>query len=57
MPLENGKDKEGHFYRWGRSGKKYYYPPKNEFLRYQARWSALRQGKAVEMHYNTVRNF
>jgi len=57
MPLVNGKDKEGHFYRWGRSGKKYYYPVGNSFLRDQARWRALRQGRAVEMHYNYVRNF
>ena len=57
MPLRNGRDKNGSFYVWGRHGKKYYYPAGNELLRMRARWSALRQGRAVELHKNYVRTF
>jgi hypothetical protein len=57
MPLVQGKDKNGNFFKWGRHGHKYYYPSGNEFLKMEARWRALRQGRAVEMHYNYARNF
>jgi hypothetical protein len=30
MPVKNGNDSKGPFYRWGDSGKKYYYATNNE---------------------------
>jgi hypothetical protein len=46
MPLQNGKDKKGHFFRWGKTGKKYYYRTKEERL--LAKRKALKQGYAIE---------
>ena len=57
MPLVKGKDKEGHFYRWGRHGKRYYYQVGNKLSEMEASWRALRQGKVIEMRMNMIRNF
>ena len=57
MPLVKGKDKEGHFYRWGRHGKRYYYEVGNKLSEMEASWRALRQGKVIEMRMNMIRNF
>lgn len=27
MPIHSGKDRQGYFYQWGETGKKYYYDP------------------------------
>lgn len=27
MPIHSGKDRQGYFYQWGQTGKKYYYDP------------------------------
>lgn len=54
MPVERGRDKDGTFYRWGKSGKKYYYTPNNKQSREQAKTKALRQGRAIKasQHYH-----
>lgn len=47
MPVHRGKDKEGCFYQWGNSGKKYYYICNNSKSRDQAKKKAERQGRAI----------
>ena len=37
IPVINGSDSNGRFYRWGKSGKKYYYTPNNEKSREDAK--------------------
>ena len=47
MPAYRGRDSKGPFYRWGQSGKKYYYTAGNKQSRERARQKALRQGRAI----------
>lgn len=46
MPVENGEDKYGSYFRWGR-GKKYYYIVGNKRSRDYAKLKAQRQGRVV----------
>jgi len=52
MPVEQGSTtKDGKrvgFFRWGKSGKKYYYRPKNEKSRTRAKRLAAMQGRAIK---------
>lgn len=50
MPIQNGKDKNGPFYRWGFTGAKYYYLPGNVKSRENARARTMKQARAIEMH-------
>ena len=47
MPVASGKDSKGSFYRWGSSGKKYYYTPGNKASQGAARKKAAAQGAAA----------
>ncbi len=47
MPIHRGKDKNGPFYRWGESGKKYYYKPNNVESREAAHKKAWAQARAI----------
>lgn len=47
MPVELGKDKEGCFARWGKSGAKYHYTCGNEDARNSAKQKAYKQGLAI----------
>jgi len=46
MPVEKGKDSKGKFYRWGKSGKKYYYSDRSSETR--AKNKASKQGRAIK---------
>jgi len=46
MPVQNGSDSKGKFYRWGKSGKKYYYSDGVSETR--AKNKALKQGRAIK---------
>lgn len=48
MPVERGKDTVGSFFRWGTSGKKYYYTSGSARSRDYAREKAARQGRAIK---------
>jgi len=50
MPVRRGKDSKGPFYRWGFSGKKYYYLSGNKRSREVAFRKAFIQGKAIQWH-------
>jgi len=47
MPVEIGYDKDGPFYRWGKSGRRYHYTPGNKASRKRAKAKAEQQGKAI----------
>lgn len=47
MPAEKHRGKNGSFYRWGKSGKKYYYTAGNKESRELAKKKANRQGLAI----------
>lgn len=47
MPVELGRDKEGCFAKWGKSGAKYHYTCGNEVSRNNAKEKAYKQGLAV----------
>ena len=46
MPVVHGKDKDGKFFRYGKSGKKYYY--KTEIGKKRAKSLAMKQGRAIK---------
>lgn len=48
MPTERGKDTKGAFFKWGSSGKKYYYRASSKRSRDLARQKANRQGRAIK---------
>jgi hypothetical protein len=48
MPVRRGKDKDGAYYQWGESGKKYRYQTGNDSSREAAKTKAEKQGKAVK---------
>lgn len=47
MPVELGRDKEGCFARWGKSGARYHYTCGNEEARNSAKEKAYQQGLAI----------
>jgi hypothetical protein len=47
MPVRRGQDSQGAFYRYGNSGKKYYYEMSNKRSRIQAKAKAEKQQRAV----------
>jgi hypothetical protein len=47
MPVKRGKDSDGPFYRWGKSGKKYRYSSGDRSGRESARKKAEKQGVAA----------
>ena len=47
MPIHSGKDKQGTFYQWGKTGKKYYYESSNEESRKRAYKKAEQQQTAI----------
>ena len=47
MPTASGKDSKGSYYRWGSSGKKYYYIPNDKKSREKAKEKANKQGIAI----------
>jgi hypothetical protein len=49
MPLINGSDAKGRYFKYGNSGRKYYYKARNVKSRYIAKQKAMRQGHAIEM--------
>jgi hypothetical protein len=48
MPVERGRDMQGYFYRYGRSGKKYRYRPGDAASRKKAKRLAFVQGLAIQ---------
>lgn len=48
MPVHRGKDKDGAYYQWGSSGKKYRYETGNEKSRKAAKSKAEKQGRAAK---------
>ena len=49
MPVRQGKDKKGKFYRWGGRGKKYYFSSRSG-SRERAKRKASKQGQAAHAH-------
>ncbi len=47
MPIYNQKDSKGHYYRYGTSGKKYYYNPLSNRSNKIAYTKALKQTQAI----------
>lgn len=47
MPIHTGQDKNGNFYQWGKTGKKYYFKPGDEASRKRARGKAEAQQTAI----------
>lgn len=45
MPIINSSDKRGRYYKWGKSGKKYYY--NTERGKKRAKSKAIAQGRAI----------
>lgn len=49
MPVRSGKDSKGSFFRYGDSGKKYYYTPGDKSSRERAKKKAGKQGQAIKI--------
>lgn len=47
MPIRSGKDKQGTFYRWGTTGKKFYFDPESESSKSRALGRAKKQEAAI----------
>jgi hypothetical protein len=47
MPVHRGKDSNGSYYQWGKSGKKYYYTSGNKKSRDVAKNKAKKQAVAI----------
>ena len=47
VPVQRGRDSEGPYYQWGKSGKKYRYAAGEERSRATARKKAEQQGRAA----------
>lgn len=52
MPIRRGKDSQGPYYKWGKSGKKYHYTKGNKKSRSAAKSRAKRQGRAIKARSN-----
>lgn len=48
MPVIQGRDASGSYYRWG-TQTKYYYTPGNKQSRKAARSKAIKQGQAIQI--------
>lgn len=48
MPVRRSKDKDGPYYQWGESGKKYHYEAGNAESRERAKSKAEKQGQAIK---------
>lgn len=57
MPISVGNDRDGCFARWGRDGKKYYYPCGNEALLEKAKSKAYKQGQAIGEYAETYNDY
>ncbi len=49
MPIEQKRDKKGKFYRYGKTGKRYYYT--TEAGRKTSKRKAMIYGYAIQMHH------
>lgn len=49
MPITNGKDSHGPYYKYGEGGKKYYYTSNDKKSREKAKEKARKQGVAIEI--------
>lgn len=47
MPVHNGKDSKGSYYKYGDSGKKYYYTPNDKQSRDKSKEKARKQEQAI----------
>jgi hypothetical protein len=47
MPIINGQDTKGRFYKYGEHGHKYYYITNNTRSRQMAKSQALKQSRAI----------
>jgi hypothetical protein len=47
MPVKRGRDKNGPYYQWGDSGKKYHYAVGDKAGRERAKQRASKQGQAA----------
>jgi hypothetical protein len=50
MPVKRGQDKQGPYYQWGDSGKKYRYKTSDKRSRDRAKKQASKQGQAAHAH-------
>ena len=48
MPVHQRKDKNGPYFIWGNHGKKYYFDPKSDRSKENARQKAAIQGRAIK---------
>ena len=48
MPVMKGKDKNGPYFSWGRSGHHYHFMPHNKRSEGIARAKAAKQGRAIK---------
>lgn len=48
MPVVHKKDKNGLYFKYGSTGKKYYYTPGDPVNMYIAKYKAIKQGKAIK---------
>ena len=51
MPIHTGQDKNGKFYQWGKTGKKYYFKPDDE----QSKQRALNKAKKQQTDRKSTR--
>lgn len=49
MPVVTGRDLIGSYYKWGKTGKHYYYTPGDPVSRQKARRKARIQGIAIKL--------
>ena len=47
MPVHRGRDGDGPYYQWGKSGKKYHYESGDKGSREAAKEKATKQGQAA----------
>ena len=47
MPIHTGQDKDGQFYQWGKTGKKYYFDPNDKSSKQRALNKAKKQQTAI----------
>lgn len=55
MPLINGKDSTGSYYKWGNTGKKYYYKTGSKRSRELAKKKAMKQARAIEWRKSSAK--
>jgi len=58
MPIYQRKDKDGNFFQYGNSGKKYYFEPFDHQSKVSAYFKSYRQSKAIHSKkYNLKLDF